>query len=271
VNKVTVVVIILLALWGILPGLLTVQTSFASAYVFGIPKKVSLFNWRWLQWDRILVWAKNSAIVVIPSTVLSIIVSCMAGYGFAKYEFPGRDALFGLFILAMVVPALILFVPRFVIVAKMGFYNSYIGMILPVILNPAGVFFARQYYKGMGDEILDAARVDGANEWQVFRHIILPISKPLITIVALFAFTLAWGDLLWQLLIAKDANLQTMVVGLATTLRGGETVMLDLGRATAQGIEATISTLVALPPLLLFAAFSKYFVTGLRIQAGDMA
>ena len=268
-KKIVILFIILLALWGILPGLLTVQTSFASAYVFGIPKRISLSNWQWLDWERIFMWAKNSAIVVVPSTVLSVIVSCMAGYGFAKYEFPGRDALFTLFVIAMVVPALILFVPKFVIIAKMGFYNSYIGMILPVILNPAGVFFARQYYQGMGDDILDAARVDGANEWQVFQKIILPMSKPLITIVALFAFTLAWGDLLWQFIIARNPDLQTLVVGLTSVLQGHQEAMLDLDNATVQGIEAAVSTIVALPPMILFASFSKYFVTGLRIQAGQ--
>ena len=265
-NKVAIVVIILLALWGILPGLLTVQTSFASAYVFGIPKSLSLHNWRWLDWGRIFVWAKNSAIVVVSATFLSVIVSCMAGYGFAKYEFPARDGLFTLFVIAMVVPALILFVPKFVIVTKIGLYNSHVGMILPVILNPAGVFFARQYYRALDDDILDAARVDGANEWQIFQKVILPMSRPLITIVALFAFSLAWGDLLWQFLIARNPDLQTLVVGLTTILKDQNLALMNLGHGTVQGIQAAISTLVALPPMILFAAFSKYFVTGLRIQ-----
>jgi len=269
VKKIVFVLIVLLAVWGILPGLLTVETSFTSAYVFGIPKKVSLNNWQWLDWERIFMWAKNSTIVVVPSVALSVVVSCMAGYGFAKYEFPARDILFTLFVIAMVVPTLILFVPRFVIVAKMGLYNSYVGMILPVILNPAGVFFARQYYKGLGQDVMDAARMDGCNEWQVFRHIILPMSKPLITIVAIFAFSLAWGDLLWQFLMARDRNLQTMIVGLTTILQGNADLM-DLGNATLQGIEAAISTLVALPPMILFVAFSKYFVTGLKIQVGEL-
>lgn len=269
-RKAVLVFIILLAIWGLLPGLLTLQTSFASTYVFGLPKRVTLNSWRWVPWDAMAVWAKNSAIIVVPCTVVSVLISCMAGFGFAKFQFPGNRILFALFVLAMMIPGLILFVPRFVIVTRMGLYNSHIGMMLPVLLNPAGVFFARQYYLGMGDEILDAARVDGCNEWQVFRHIIVPMSKPLVTIVAIFAFSMVWGDLLWQYVMAKSADLYTMVVGLAMAIQADTSgvIALDHG-AAAEGVQAAISVLVATPPMVMFIAFSKYFVEGLKIQVAE--
>lgn len=265
-DSIILIGIVALLVWLLLPGVLTLQTSFTGNFYVGIPKRLTLANWLGVDWSKMLMWIKNTMIVMIPAIVVSVLVSAMAGFGFAKYKYPGSNILFLLVVICMAIPSTLLFLPRFMIALNLNLYNSYAGMIAPVLVSPVGVFFARQFYLSMEDEIIEAAEMDGAGRLRIFWSIILPMSKPLITVLVIFAFGAVWGDLLWQWLIAKDPELFTMTVGLATVIQRYSVDLISIPPGTTRaGLNTVISTVVGLPPLIVFAALSKYFVEGLKI------
>ena len=150
----------LVALWAILPPLLTLEASFMKSYAFINPlraiKGMSLDNWRYLPYAKIARWTLNSLIVCGASTVGGTLACSLAGFGFAKYRFPFKDGLFMLFLLAMMIPPTLLFLPRFLIVRSAGLLDTHLGMIAPMLIYPAGVFFARQYISKLPDELVEA-------------------------------------------------------------------------------------------------------------------
>jgi len=240
---------------------------------------ITLDNWLFLPMHLIAKWLKNSIIVCGSITILVTFMSTLAGFSFAKYEFPGRDKLFGLFLLAMVVPGVMIFLPRFLIVVDLGLYNSYLGMIVPSLVAPVAVFLSRQYFMQFSDELSEAARLDGASEFQIFRYIIIPLSFPLLAIISLTTFLGAWGDFMWQFLVVRDVDLYTVVMGLGMFLSGltgpagaqggGEFVLHGASRVNIEGLQAAASIILALPPLILFVMGQKYFLKGLIIGSVD--
>lgn len=274
-----VILLIAWGVWVILPALITFQTSFLPTYAVMNPtrfiQRASLRNWTTIPGSLLLKWFRNSVIVCGLTTIIATFIATLGGYGFAKYEFPGKRPLFWLFLLAMTIPPMMLFLPRFFTVKTLGLVDSYPGLILPFIIYPAGVFFARQYILGIPDEFAEAARLDGASEFQVFRLIIMPLCLPLLAILSLLVFMPVWGNFMWQFLIARDPELHTVVVGVGNLLRGyaagGE---FTVGWAAKQGaylegLEAVVSTLLAVPPLMVFILGQRYFVKGLTLGAPE--
>lgn len=250
-----------LALWTILPPLLTLETSFMKTYAFINPlravRNMSLSNWEYLPYDRIARWSLNSLVVCGVSTVVGTLVCSLAGFGFAKYEFPLKDGLFMLFLLAMMIPPTLLFLPRFLIIRNMGLLDTHLGMIAPMLIYPAGVFFARQYISKLPDEMIEAAKVDGASDWQVFRHIIFPLSLPLVAILSLFIFVFTWNQFMWQLIVGRSEEVVTLIVGLGSLLRGlaGGGTYAGLSEQSAvslEGLQAAASVILAIPTLLVY-------------------
>jgi len=266
-------VLVLIAAWFLFPPLLTLEASFM--HTFGIMNPIKaiprmhLENWRYLPYNLIGTWAKNSFIVCSIATILTTLLCALAGFGFAKHDFPGKKLCFWLFLLAMMMPVTLLFLPRFLITRNLGMYNSYAGMIVPALVYPAGVFFARQYISGIPDDLTEAARMDGASEFQIFRYIITPLSLPLLAILVLFSFVNVWQQFMWQYLIARDAEIQTLMVGLGAFLRGIEAggVLTSQGVTTVniEGLRAAMSIILAIPPMLIFLIGQKYFLQGLKI------
>ena len=272
---VVILVLILLAVWFLLPPLLTFQTSFMKTYAFINPIRaiqyMSLANWQHLPFNLLLRWGANSLFVCTVSTAVAVIICVAAGFGFAKFDFPAKEAIFGLFLLGMMIPITLLFLPRFLIIQRMGFFDSYFGMILPMLIYPPGIFFARQYISHLPDELLEAARIDGASDFQILRYVIVPLCLPLVAILSLFIFVYVWQQFMWQFIIVRNSDLQTLIVGLGMVLRGmtgaGDFGISEGSPISLEGLQAAGSVILALPPLVIFLIGQKYFVSGLVMGA----
>lgn len=196
----------------------------------------------------------NSLIVTVLATVLSVAVNSLAGYAFAKLPFPGREGMFKVLAGALVVPAQVGMLPLFLLLREMGLVNSYAGVLVPYLASIFGIFLIRQYALSIPDELLDAARVEGAGEFTVFRLVALPVMKPILVTMAAFTFLSAWNDFMWPLIILSDSDMYTLPVALANLV--GEHV---------QDTELMMagSLLTILPALMVFLVFQRTYVKGI--------
>ncbi len=226
-----------------------------------IPSNPVIDNWERLLIDRpSLRWMLNSFIVAGGIALFGVITSTCAGYAFGKKQFPGRTVFFWLILMTMMLPRQIYMIPLFVLMKNLDWFNSYQGMIAPYIVYPFGVFLMRQYMQSIPDELLEAGKMDGASELQLFRHIILPLSRPAIGAIAIFAFMAGWNDYLWQLVTATDEMWLTLPVGVAKlTASGVGSVDVGVGMAGA--------TFAFIPMLLIFLLFQNYFIKGITVGA----
>ncbi|TAN52802.1 MAG: carbohydrate ABC transporter permease [Methylococcaceae bacterium] len=198
----------------------------------------------------------NSFGVALAVTALSLLFNSMAGYAFAKLRFPGRQTLFGVLLASMILPAQVAMLPLFLMLKNFGWVNSYTGLIVPGMASIFGIFLIRQYALTLPDSLLDAARVDGAGEFQVYGWVVLPLLKPILVTLAIFTFLGCWNDFMWPLILLADQDLYTLPVALANLL--GEHV---------QDTELMMagSVLTIAPVLLLFLLLQKYYIEGLML------
>ena len=201
----------------------------------------------------------NSVIVTVGATVLSVLINGMAGYAFGKLRFRGRDRIFGALVTGLVVPAQIGMLPLFLLLRELGLVNTYAGVLIPYLASVFGIFLIRQYVLGVPDDLLDAARIDGAGEFKIFWTIVFPLIRPILVTLATFSFLGAWNDFLWPLIILTDTSKQTLPVALAN-LAGEHVQDTELMMAGA--------VITILPALLVFLAFQKTYVRG--ITAGGV-
>jgi multiple sugar transport system permease protein len=201
----------------------------------------------------------NSVLIATSVTLISTLVNSMAGYAFAKFQFKGRDAIFRLLIASMVIPAQVTMLPLFLMLKKMGLINTFPGVIIPGIASIFGIFLIRQFVQSIPDSLLEAARMDGATEFKIYRSVILPLSKPILITLAIFTFMGTWNDFLWPLIVMTDDSMYTLPVALAG-LSGEHVQDTELMMAGA--------VLTVLPVLLLFVAMQKYYIRG--IMAGGV-
>jgi multiple sugar transport system permease protein len=201
----------------------------------------------------------NSLIVTIGSTALSVWIVGMAGYAFAKLRFRGRDRLFGFLLAGLVVPAQVGMLPLFLLLRSLGLVNTIPGIMIPYLASIFGIFMVRQYALGIPNELLDAARVDGAGEWRIFRTVALPAMTPILATLAVFNLLSAWNDFLWPLIVASDASNFTLPVALANLV--GEHVQdTELMMAGA--------VITVLPVLAVFLLLQRFYFRG--IWAGSV-
>ncbi|MBZ0270119.1 carbohydrate ABC transporter permease [bacterium] len=201
----------------------------------------------------------NSALVAVCATVGSLLVNSLAGYTFAKLRFRGRDPLFRGMTMALVVPAQVGMLPLFLLLREMGLVNTYAGVIIPYLASVFGIFLIRQYATSVPQDLLDAARIDGAGEVRIFWAIVLPILRPILVTLGTFTFLSAWNDFMWPLIILTDSSKYTLPVALAALV--GEHV---------QDTELMMagSVITVIPAVLVFLAFQRTYVRGLL--AGSM-
>jgi multiple sugar transport system permease protein len=224
------------------------------------PSQPTLHNYAALftslnMWRNVL----NSAVVTILATVLSVLVTSMAGYAFAKLPFAGRERLFRSLAAMLVVPAQVAMLPLFLLLRELHLVNTYAGVLIPYIASIFGIFLIRQYTLSVPDELLDAARIDGASEFKVFRLVALPIIKPVLVTLAAFTFLSAWNDFMWPLVVLSDSSLYTLPVALAN-LSGEHVQDTELMMAG--------SLVTMLPALVVFLVFQRTYVKG--IMAGGV-
>jgi len=197
-----------------------------------------------------------NSIIVSAVTVLANVLFCsMAGYALAKLPFRGRGLLMGCVLVAMTVPYVALFVPQFLITVQLGLVNTLAGIVAPMLVMPLGVFIMRQFALSIPDELLEAARIDGAGEFGIFLRVFLPLLGPAIATVSIFTFLASWNSFLWPLVVAQTEEVFTLPVGLATASQASNT--------TAYGLLLAGAIVVLLPVLILFLFLQRYFIQGI--------
>jgi len=197
---------------------------------------------------------RNTFLLASAITVISLLCNSMAGYAFAKLRFRGRDRLFGLLVATLVVPPQVTVLPLFLEVRAMGLVNSFGGVIVAGIATVFGIFLVRQFALAIPDELIDAARVDGASELRIYWTIVLPLLRPILLTLGVFTFLSAWNDFMWPLIVLTDASKYTLPVAIAN-LSGEHVQDTELMMAGA--------VVTVLPVLVLFLALQRYYVSGI--------
>jgi multiple sugar transport system permease protein len=208
----------------------------------------------------VLRWFMNSVGVALAFTALVVVIDALAAYAYARMEFVGRNLLFGLLLATLVMPGIMFLVPNYLTVVRLGWLNTYQGVIAPGLSGVFGVFFLRQFFQSIPKELEEAAYIDGATIFTTFLRVSLPLAKGAIATLAIITFLTSWNDFLWPLLILNDRTLQTLPVGLAT-IQGQYT--FDYGKLMAGAV------VTAVPVLVLYIFLQRYIIqnvamTGLK-------
>jgi multiple sugar transport system permease protein len=222
-----------------------------------LPREASLDNYRALfATNGIGRQVLNSLGVSTGATMLSLVINLSAGYAFAKLRFTGRDRLFRWLLGALVVPAQVTMMPLFLMLKEMGLVNTMAGVLVPWLASVFGIFLVRQYTLSIPDELIEAARMDGASEGRIFVSIVLPLLKPVIVTLAVLSFLGAWNDFMWPLIVLTDREMQTLPVMLAS-----------LSREHVQDSELMMAgaVITVLPVLALFLVLQRYYLQGLTL------
>jgi multiple sugar transport system permease protein len=203
----------------------------------------------------------NSTVVSLGSVAVVVLTSAMAAYPLARMRFRGRDVIFGLLVGSLMIPNAVILVPQYVLVQRLGWLSTYQGLIVPeaAMTFAFGVFLLRQFFLTIPSELEDAARIDGADPWQIFTRIVLPLSQPVLGALAIFAFRSAWNDFLWPLIAVNKPDMFPLPVALAL-LRGAYA-------AESYGPIMAGAVLSALPLLIVFLVANRRIVEGVRVSA----
>ena len=201
----------------------------------------------------------NSLIVASTVTLTTVFLASLTGFGLAKYKFKGRHFVFMMILATIMIPFEVIMIPLYLIVTKLGLQNSYAGLIAPFLVTAFGIFLMRQFYITFPDEILDAARIDGASEPMIYLKIILPNSIPVIATLAVLTFKSQWDNLLWPLLVAQSEEMKTIPLYI---------VRFTAEKYTDEGALMAVAAIASIPILILFFALSKHFIGGAAVFAG---
>jgi multiple sugar transport system permease protein len=207
-------------------------------------------------------WIVNSCVVAFAQTILVLLLSSLAGYGFARTEFPGKTWLYRLVLAGLAVPQTAVVIPLHRMFADWGLHNSYPGLILPGLATPFGVFLMTQYFKAIPRDLEEAALLDNASRWTVFTRVILPLSLPAQATLGIVTFLGAWNDYLWPLISATQSDHYTLTLGLAST-------QTNFAQSEGLGFLMAQAVFAAAPVLALYAFFQQYIVAavaGTRVR-----
>ncbi|SEK54764.1 carbohydrate ABC transporter permease [Nonomuraea pusilla] len=245
-------------LWMALSAFKTRQDLTASPPVW-IPSQWTLRNFgELLQQLDMPRYFMNSLVVAVLVTACNLLFCSMLGYALAKLDFAGRSKVFGVVLAALMVPGNLLILPLYVLMSRLGLIDTYAGLVLPFAAGAFGVFLMRQFMKSVPDELLEAARIDGAGEWYIFWRIVLPLVKPALATLTIFTFLGSWNNFVWPLVATNDPGKYTLPVALATFAN-------DPNRTVAggNGMLMAGSLLVVLPVLVVFVVLQRHFTQGI--------
>ncbi len=234
-------------------------TAFSGSAVFSNqlelwPASLSLGNFRRVfdAWP-VGTWFSNSVTVTALTTIVTVAVSTMAGYGFAKLRFPAKTPLFLLLLATMMIPMQAILVPQFRIVNALGLIGTFWAVIIPNAAATFGIFLARQFMLAIPNELIEAAKIDGAGPVRIFVSVVLPLCKPLLAVLTLLTLMYQWNDFLWPLIVLKDSELYTVPIGLQ---------FLQGQYRTDYGALMAMTLLSVAPLVVLFLVFQRWFVQG---------
>lgn len=219
------------------------------------PDEISWGNfaeaWQKLPWEQ---YYANSFVIVALAVPLTVTINLLAGYAFAKYKFPGRDVIFLLTLSTLMIPIQVIMVPEFLIVSKLGWVDSWWGVVIPRAAEAFGLFMVRQFMRSIPDELIESARLDGAGEFAIFRKIVLPLSWPVIAVLTIFTFMWRWNDFAWPLVVLQEQTAYTVPLGL--------NLMKGQYYADWTGI-MSMSLLSIIPLMIVFVFFQRHFIQGI--------
>ena len=251
------------------PVLWAVLTSFKSEYEIQgsgfhlIPKEWTLENYLKLIVDNdstpVFKWFLNSLIIAVGHMLLVLVIVSLAAYGFTRLQFRFRNQLFAVLLSTMMLPSVINLIPNFKIVDSLGWTNTFLAVIVPGAASVYNLFLVKQFMDGIPKELDESALVDGANRFQIFWHIILPLSRPVLTVVALFSFTGSWNDFLWSSIVMTDIDRLPITPGLQ---------LLQGQYMTYPGIGTAGAILALLPTFLLYLVAQKNFMQSMSLNSG---
>ena len=227
--------------------------------VFSIPMKWWPDTMHWENYK--IIWKKlplvtfffNTAKLTVITTIIQLLTSCFAAYGFTKTRFKGRDLIFLMYVTTIAVPWQVYMVPQFILVSRLGLNDTHLGLILMQAFSAFGVFLIRQFYISIPDELCEAARIDGLNEYGIFGRIVFPLGKPAMATLTIFTFTNVWNDFMGPLIYIKTKELKTIQLGIRMFIS-------QFGADYAWIMAASVCSLV--PVIIVFLSCQKFFVEG---------
>lgn len=252
-----------LAVVAAAPLLWMLSTSLKSnTNVFSYPPQWIPHDWKFSNytslWDDLPMnrWLLNTAFISTVVVLGQMLFCSMAAYAFARMTFKGRDALFYLFLASLMVPYQVTLIPAFVLISRLGWIDTYKALIIPQLSTPFGIFMLRQFFLTLPKELEEAARLDGASYWRIYRTILVPLSKPALLAFGVFSFIGMWGDFLWPLIVTNTPDKMTLTVGLNYLSNSYNT---DWARLMAGDV-------ISLAPLMLiYAIAQRYFIQGIAM------
>jgi multiple sugar transport system permease protein len=261
--------LVIVAAVFIFPFVLSVANSFktdpqaTNDAISLVPNPVSLAAWRQIfgvgpgavttDFPR---WVFNSVFVSVCITVGRVFLDSLAGYALARLRFPGRRLVFGFIIATLAVPSVVLLIPTFLVLKQFGIFNSYEAMILPMLVDVVGIFLMRQFFLQVPDALEEAGRVDGANIWQIYWKLVLPVVRPGLIALTIISFQASWNQFQFFLVATISPKYFTLVTGLYNIVGGG------LSSGNQFPLKLGASVLTVLPMVVLFVLLQKYFVRG---------
>ncbi len=223
-----------------------------------IPSKISFENYvKLVNLKYFARWSFNSMFTSLVTAVLTCIFCTMAGYVFAKKNIPGGNIMFWILLATMTVPGQTLLVPLFMLMKQLKMVNTYQGLILPSLVRPFGIFLMEQVISTIPGEFIDSAKIDGANEFQILTHIILPLASSGIIVLAIFTFISAYGDYFWQLLMTSTEQMKTLPLAMAGLQSDARCLNINFLMAGA--------VIASIPMMLVYIFLQKYFTQGLTV------
>lgn len=225
--------------------------------LFWIPKEFSLANFeRIFNRKEYLTWVKNSVITTIIPVFSQMFFAAILGYIFGKKKFMGREFIFWMFMAVIMIPQQLLIIPKYIMFARLGWINTYFALIVPELWGVMGVFLVRQFLQSVPDDLEEAARIDGANDFQIFAKVIMPLTMPVVATVGTFTFVSRWNDLFQPLIYTTQSSMFTLTVGLASML----------SQEGHFGMEMAGSLISFLPSFIIFIFFQRYFTEGIQMS-----
>jgi len=266
-NGLIIAFLVLFALATIFPIYFMIISSFGDPVEAGamsysiIPNKISFesykffFNFSPYSWD----WLMNSLIVAVCITISNVLFATLAGYAFAKMKFKGKNILFAILLGSMMIPGQVTQVPLYILVVNIfDLQNTYTALVMPSLVTVYNIFLVKQFMSSIPGEILEAAKIEGCSQPKIFWHIIAPLSKTVMAVLAILTFMAAWNDFFWPFLVTNTMDMQTIQVGLKNFRFANTTYFAPMMAG------ATIS---ALPMFILFFSLQKYFLEGVTVGA----
>lgn len=207
-----------------------------------------------LQENDFATFFKNSTIVTFFATVITVFINLLAGYAFAKYNFKGKEIFFLIVLSTLMIPIQVTMIPNYIIISRLNLLNNYLGLIFPPCAEAFGLFLSRQFMSDLPGELIESSRIDGATEFEIFRKIILPNAKSLMSVLIIFTVMWRWNDFQWPLIILSDSRMYTVQIGLS---------MLNGSQYINWNMLMSASLIAILPVLIVFLIFQKQFVQGI--------